>query len=43
MFILLAMFSGLKLMGAAGLIILPVTLIVVVNYYKNEMEKELSR
>ena len=43
LFILLAMFSGLKLMGAAGLIILPVTLIVVVKYYKNEMEKELSR
>lgn len=43
LFILLAMFLGLKLMGAAGIIILPVTLIVVVKYYKNEMEKELSR
>ena len=43
LFILLAMFLGLKLLGAAGLIILPVTLIVVVKYYKNEMEKELSR
>lgn len=43
LFILLAMFLGLKLLGAAGLIILPVTLIVVVKYYKNEMEKNTSR
>lgn len=43
LFILLAMFLGLKLMGAAGIIILPVTLIVVVKYYKNEMEKDTSR
>lgn len=43
LFILLAMFLGLKLIGAAGIIILPVTLIVVVKYYKNEMEKDTSR
>ena len=43
LFILLAMFLGLKLIGAAGIIVLPVTLIVVVKYYKNEMEKDTSR
>lgn len=43
LFILLAMFLGLKIIGAAGIIILPVTLIVVVKYYKNEMEKDTSR
>ncbi len=38
LFILLALFSGLRLFGVAGLIIFPVTFIVVVKYYKNEME-----
>ena len=40
LFLLLAMFVGIKLFGAAGLFLLPVTLIVVVKYYKNEMEYE---
>ncbi len=43
LFILFAMFLGLKVFGFAGLIILPVTFIVVIKYYKNEMEKESSR
>ena len=42
LFILLAMFLGLRLFGFLGLIILPVTLIVVIKYYKNEMEQETS-
>lgn len=42
LFILFAMFLGLRLFGFAGLIILPVTFIVVIKYYKNEMEKESS-
>lgn len=35
-FTLLAMFVGIKLLGIAGIFILPVTLIVVVEYYKND-------
>ncbi len=42
LFILFAMFLGLKLFGFLGLVGLPVTFIVVVKYYKNEMEQELS-
>ncbi len=38
LFILFAMVLGLRLFGAAGLIIFPVTFIVTVKYYKNEME-----
>lgn len=40
LFTLLAMFIGLKLFGFAGLFILPVTLIVIIKYYKNEMDEE---
>lgn len=42
LFILFAMFFGMKLFGFWGLLILPVTFIVVIKYYKNEMEKESS-
>lgn len=42
LFILLAMFLGLRLFGFVGLIILPVTLIVIIKYYKSEMEQETS-
>lgn len=40
LFILITMFAGLKIMGFLGLIIFPITLIVVIKYYKNEMETE---
>lgn len=36
LFTLTAMFAGLKIMGFAGLIIFPVLLIVIIEYYKNE-------
>ncbi len=42
LFILFTMFLGLKLFGVLGLILLPVTFIVVIKYYKSEMEQELS-
>ena len=42
LFILIAMFLGLRLFGFWGLIILPVTFIAVVQYYKSEMEQETS-
>lgn len=42
LFVLFTMFLGLKLFGFIGLVGLPVTFIVVVKYYKNEMEEELS-
>ena len=42
LFILFSMFLGIRLFGFFGLIILPVTFIVVVKYYKNEMENETS-
>lgn len=42
LFILFTMFLGIKIFGFAGLIILPVTFIVVIKYYKNEMEIESS-
>ncbi len=38
LFILFAMYLGLKLFGGVGLIILPIILIVTVKYYKEEME-----
>lgn len=40
LFILLFMFIGLRVFGFAGIIILPVTFIVVVKYYKSEIEIE---
>lgn len=40
LFTLVAMFAGLKIFGFWGLFILPVALIVIVKYYKNEMELE---
>lgn len=36
LFALLAMFVGIKLFGIAGIFILPITLIVVIEYYKEE-------
>ena len=42
LFILFAMFLGLKVFGVIGLLVLPVTFIVIIKYYKNEMEEELS-
>ncbi len=36
LFTLLAMFVGLKLFGAAGVIIVPVALLVIIKYYKEE-------
>ena len=40
LFTLIAMFAGLKIFGFLGLVLFPVTLIVVIKYYKNEMELE---
>lgn len=42
LFILFSMFLGIQLFGFLGLIILPVTFIVIIKYYKNEMENEPS-
>jgi len=42
LFTLLCMFLGLKLFGFPGLVILPVTFIVIVKYYKSEMEQDSS-
>lgn len=36
LFTLLAMFIGIKLFGIAGIFILPITLIVVIEYYKDK-------
>ena len=38
-FTLLAMFAGLKLFGFLGLILFPIALIVIIDYYKQEMEE----
>ena len=38
LFILFTMFFGFKVLGVAGLLIFPVTFIVVIKYYKSEME-----
>ena len=40
LFTLTAMFLGLKILGFAGLIILPVALIVIIKYYKAELNEE---
>lgn len=40
LFTLIFMFIGAKLSGIAGMIILPIVFIVVVKYYKAEMENE---
>lgn len=42
LFTLLAMFIGLKIFGVFGLLAFPVILIVVIKYYKNEMQEGLS-
>ena len=39
-FTLLAMFVGIKLLGIAGIFILPVTLIVIIEYYKNDRAED---
>lgn len=39
-FTLIAMFTGLKLMGFFGLILLPILLIVVIEFYKNDNQTE---
>lgn len=38
LFMLLSMFIGVKLLGFAGVFIFPVTFIVIVKYYKEEMQ-----
>lgn len=43
LFTLIAMFAGLKLFGFLGLIIFPIILIVVIKYYKNELEQEAEK
>lgn len=42
LFVLITMFLGLRLLGFLGMIILPVTFIVVFKYYKSEMEQDTS-
>lgn len=42
LFTLLAMFVGLKLFGVAGLFLFPIILIIVIKYYKNQMQEGLS-
>ena len=42
LFVLITMFLGLRLFGVFGMLILPVTFIVMIKYYKNEMEQETS-
>ncbi len=42
LFLLLTVFLGLRLFGGVGIIILPVTFIVTVKYYKSEMGEALS-
>ncbi len=41
LFTLVAMFAGLKVFGFWGLLICPITLIVVIKYYKNEMQAQM--
>lgn len=38
LFILIAMYFGLKVLGVVGLFLFPVILIVVIGYYKDEMQ-----
>lgn len=40
LFTLISMFIGLKLIGFAGIFIFPTVLIVVIKYYKNELDLE---
>lgn len=40
LFMLAAIFIGLKIGGVYGMFLLPVSLIVTVNYYKRQLEKE---
>ena len=42
LFTLAAIFLGLKLLGIFGLFLFPTVFIVTVQYYKNEMQEELS-
>ena len=42
LFTLFSMFIGLKFFGVAGIFILPITLIVVIKYYKDELDEERS-
>ncbi len=42
LFTLMAMFVGFRLLGVAGLILLPLALLVVIEYYKRQMKEELS-
>lgn len=45
LFMLIVIFVGLRLAGVAGMLILPIALIVVINFYKRQMidEKELDK
>lgn len=40
LFTLIAMFLGLKFLGVAGLVIFPIVLIVVIKYYKSQLQEE---
>lgn len=40
LFTLLSMFIGAKLLGVAGIFILPIAFVVTVKYYKNELQSE---
>ena len=42
LFTLMSMFLGLRLFGVMGLVLFPVIFIVVIRYYKQEMEEGLS-
>ncbi len=43
LFTLLAIFLGLRLAGIAGMIILPITAIIVITFYKQQIEEEKLR
>ncbi len=42
LFTLLAMFVGLKVFGVTGLFLFPIILIVIIKFYKNQMQEGLS-
>ena len=42
LFTLLAMFIGFRLLGVAGLFLFPIVLIVIIKFYKNQMQEGLS-
>lgn len=42
LFTLVSMYLGLEIMGFAGLLLFPIILIVVIRYYKDEMNEGLS-